>query len=196
MKENFTMNLSEKILELRKQRGMSQEELAEKLNVSRQSVSRWENGSAQPDASNLSQLTKLFNVTADYLINDDYKNDTDIPIVKKIEMEARNKILKIFGACIALLGLVGNFVIYILSRFISVLIPYITHDNAGGKTYTWGKLTGYSYKYFIQQYSLEFLVILFWTLVVVGVFVAFSNMQKLKAFTIKVTDNMRSKKTK
>lgn len=51
------MNLSEKIFRLRKQNGMSQEELAERLNVSWQSVSRWENGSALPDAANLSQLT-------------------------------------------------------------------------------------------------------------------------------------------
>lgn len=53
------MMLSEKILHLRKQQGMSQENLAEKLNVSRQAVSRWEMGSAQPDAGNILQLSRL-----------------------------------------------------------------------------------------------------------------------------------------
>ena len=47
------MKLSEKILSLRKQHGMSQEDLAGELNVSRQAISRWEVGSAQPDASNV-----------------------------------------------------------------------------------------------------------------------------------------------
>ena len=64
------MKLNEKILTLRKKQVLSQEELAEKLNVSRQAVSRWEVGSAQPDASNVLQLSKLFGVTADYLLTD------------------------------------------------------------------------------------------------------------------------------
>ena len=59
------MTLPEKILRLRKQSGMSQEELAQKLEVSRQAVSRWEVGSAQPDASNILQLSRLFGVTAE-----------------------------------------------------------------------------------------------------------------------------------
>ena len=58
------MTLSEKILDLRKQQGMSQENLAGKLGVSRQAVSRWEVGSALPDASNIRQLSRLFGVTA------------------------------------------------------------------------------------------------------------------------------------
>ena len=58
------MTLSEKILDLRKQQGMSQENLAEKLGVSRQAVSRWEVGSALPDSSNIRQLSRLFGVTA------------------------------------------------------------------------------------------------------------------------------------
>ena len=58
------MTLSEKILDLRKQQGRSQENLAEKLGVSRQAVSRWEVGSALPDASNIRQLSRLFGVTA------------------------------------------------------------------------------------------------------------------------------------
>ena len=67
------MKLSDKIIKLRKVNGLSQEELAEKLNVSRQAVSRWEVGSALPDALNILQLSKLFNVTADFLLNDELK---------------------------------------------------------------------------------------------------------------------------
>lgn len=76
------MKLSEKIVMLRKQKGFSQEELAECLNVSRQTISRWELDTALPDATNIVQLSKLFEVSSDYLLNDDYKSDQDIPAVK------------------------------------------------------------------------------------------------------------------
>ena len=78
------MKLSDKITKLRKANGWSQEELAEQLNVSRQAISRWENGTALPDANNLLQLSKLFNVTTDYLLNEDYSSDNDIPCVKEV----------------------------------------------------------------------------------------------------------------
>ena len=83
-KEDFIMKLSDKITKLRKANGWSQEELAEQLNVSRQAISRWENGTALPDANNILQLSKLFNVTTDYLLNEDYSSDNDIPCVKEV----------------------------------------------------------------------------------------------------------------
>ena len=63
------MNFSEKFLRLRKSAGLSQEEVADRLGVSRQAVSRWEQGSALPDALNNSCICKVFGVSADYLIN-------------------------------------------------------------------------------------------------------------------------------
>ncbi|MBO5428792.1 MAG: helix-turn-helix transcriptional regulator [Peptococcaceae bacterium] len=77
------MKLSDKLIALRKNAGMSQEELAEKLDVSRQAISRWENGSAKPDADHLLQISKLFEVTADYLLNEAYESDNDLPKVKE-----------------------------------------------------------------------------------------------------------------
>ncbi len=77
------MKLSDKLITLRKTARMSQEELAEKLDVSRQAISRWENGSAKPDADHILQISKLFNVTADYLLNDDYESDNDLPKIKE-----------------------------------------------------------------------------------------------------------------
>lgn len=90
------MTFSEKLLELRKKQGMSQEELAEKLEVSRQAVSRWEQGSAMPDMINLSKISKLFGVTADYLINDEITSDREVPIVKKTENDMNNLAGKFF----------------------------------------------------------------------------------------------------
>ena len=175
------MKLAEKILNLRKQQGMSQEALAEKLNVSRQAVSRWEMGTAQPDASNILQLSKLFGVTADYLLNDEYESDYDVPAVKCTEKAAKEKLKKVVGACIAAAGLLGNFIIYILSRMIEVGVPAITYDPVTGeKWYRYGLITDHSYKYFIQEYDLELLAALFWGLVIAGIWIVVSD--KIKEF--------------
>ena len=65
------MILSEKIMQLRKQNGWSQEELAEKLNVSRQSVSKWESATSIPDLGKIIKLSELFGVSTDYLLKDE-----------------------------------------------------------------------------------------------------------------------------
>ncbi len=64
------MNFSEKFQLIRRNKGMTQEELAEKLDISRQAVAKWESGQAYPDISNLIQISNLFNVTVDYLVRD------------------------------------------------------------------------------------------------------------------------------
>lgn len=69
------MILAEKILELRKQNGWSQEELAEKLDVSRQSVSKWESAQAVPDLDKILLLGELFGVSTDYLLKNDMEDD-------------------------------------------------------------------------------------------------------------------------
>ena len=104
------MNLAEKITELRKKKGISQEELAEILNVSRQTISRWEVGTALPDAVNLVQLSKVFDVSTDYLLHDEYQNENDLPIVKKTMISEKEKsglktsiILFTIGFCFILL---------------------------------------------------------------------------------------------
>ena len=64
------MIFSEKLAILRKNKGFTQEALAEKLNMSRQAVAKWESGQAYPDISNLIQISNLMNVTVDYLVRD------------------------------------------------------------------------------------------------------------------------------
>lgn len=62
------MSLPEKLLFLRKQNGFTQMELAEKLNVSRQAISRWEVGTAAPSTDNLKELSNLYDVSVDYFL--------------------------------------------------------------------------------------------------------------------------------
>ena len=64
------MALGEKLARLRKARGMSQEQLAEALGVSRQAVSKWELGEAVPDVSRVVAMSELFGVTTDYLLKE------------------------------------------------------------------------------------------------------------------------------
>ena len=64
------MRFGEKLSLLRKQRGMTQMELAEKLDISRQAVSRWEQGTSEPSTENLVSIGKLFDVSVDALVNE------------------------------------------------------------------------------------------------------------------------------
>lgn len=65
------MKLEEKLVVLRKEKGLTQLKLAEMMNVSRQAVSRWEAGTAVPSTDNLKYLGSLYDVPLDYLLNDD-----------------------------------------------------------------------------------------------------------------------------
>ena len=62
------MEFNHKLYELRKQKGLSQEELANKLNVSRQTVSKWELGDSTPDMEKLIGLSDLFDISLDELV--------------------------------------------------------------------------------------------------------------------------------
>ena len=64
------MDFSEKLYRLRKQSGLSQEELAEKLEVSRQAVSKWESGASMPESGKLPAISAFFGVSLDYLLGD------------------------------------------------------------------------------------------------------------------------------
>ncbi|MBO7319345.1 MAG: helix-turn-helix transcriptional regulator [Clostridia bacterium] len=66
----MNMKLHEKIYSQRRLKGFSQEELAEKLGVSRQAVSKWETGEALPEITKLKGLAEVFGVTTDFLLND------------------------------------------------------------------------------------------------------------------------------
>ena len=65
------MILADKIMEERKKNGWSQEELADKLSVSRQAVSKWESAQSVPDLQRVIQLAEIFHVSTDYLLKDE-----------------------------------------------------------------------------------------------------------------------------
>ena len=81
------MNLAQKIMELRKQRGWSQEDLSEQMDVSRQSVSKWESGASVPDLEKILKLSQLFDVSTDYLLKDNIaelpQSPADTPVSRE-----------------------------------------------------------------------------------------------------------------
>lgn len=84
--------------------------------------------------------------------------------------------LRIAGLCTAAFGLLSNFIIYIISRAVKVMIPIEITTPTGESWQTWDPThTGYNYRFFIQEYNLEFLIILFWLLVIAGLLVAFTK---------------------
>lgn len=73
------MIFADKLIRLRKKNGWSQEELAEKLNVSRQAVSKWEGAQTVPELEKLLQMSALFGVTTDYLLKDELEQEEYAP---------------------------------------------------------------------------------------------------------------------
>lgn len=72
------MDFAEKLLTLRKANNLTQEQLAEKLDVSRQSVSKWESGQAAPELDKIVALSSVFNVTTDYLLKSSEIDDLSV----------------------------------------------------------------------------------------------------------------------
>ncbi|MDE6021235.1 MAG: helix-turn-helix domain-containing protein [Ruminococcus sp.] len=90
------MILADKIIKHRKLNGWSQEELAERMNVSRQAVSKWESAQSVPELDKILKLSSTFNVTTDYLLKDEIEtetetetfiNDSEISSVRKVTMQ-------------------------------------------------------------------------------------------------------------
>ena len=81
----MNVKIANKLYELRKQSGISQEELADKIGVSRQAVSKWERAEASPDTDNLILLAKIYNVSLDDIISEE--DITEAEKVEKVEAE-------------------------------------------------------------------------------------------------------------
>jgi len=104
--------LSEKLYKLRKNSGLSQEQLAEKLSVSRQAISKWESGTAVPESEKLVTISNYFGVSVDYLLKDDEEDkgkDTDSIVEEKPKMIA--------GIIICIAGIVSMVIWGLLSIF-------------------------------------------------------------------------------
>ena len=111
------MTLAEKILSLRTERGMSQDDLAEKLEVSRQSVSKWETAQSTPDLDKIIKLADLFGVSVDQLVRDGERpQPPEPPQPQTVYVERRQElspiqklgiVMEVSGVALAVIGLMG-----------------------------------------------------------------------------------------
>lgn len=98
--KGIRMILSEKVIALRKRMNWSQEELAEKLNISRQAVSKWEVGATIPDLDKILKMSELFGVSTDYLLKDEMgemelTGGKDVPEGRIVSVEEANAFKKV-----------------------------------------------------------------------------------------------------
>ena len=95
----MNLEIANRLQKLRKERGYSQEELAQELGISRQAVSKWERAEASPDTDNLICLAKLYNVSLDYLLSSDDSIETikaeQMPEVKIETKKSRPKWMRV-----------------------------------------------------------------------------------------------------
>lgn len=141
------MIFADKLIELRKKSGWSQEELAEQMNVTRQSVSKWEGAQSVPDLEKIIQLSKLFGVSTDYLLKDEIEaNENESASLKteeklnvrRVSMEEANKFLAAKTqtaktiACGVFLCIISPICLMILSVMSEKTIHNISENVAAG----------------------------------------------------------------
>ena len=129
------MKFGDNLKAIRKHHKMSQEQLAEKVNVSRQSVSKWENGEAYPEMHNMLQLCKIFNCKINDLVHtemSDFSSLDDEIVMNVVKFnEKKQKQVKALSNVIGLIGKIGGIVLKVAIAFVilaMVLVPYVVSN--------------------------------------------------------------------
>ena len=137
------MIFADKLTKLRKKAGWSQEELAEQMNVTRQSVSKWEGAQSVPDLEKMIRLSNLFGVSTDYLLKDEIEDtdgilpSDDMSVIRRVSMEEANAFLSIKAttsksiALATFLCILSPICLLILGA-ISEVSEYALADNVAG----------------------------------------------------------------
>ncbi len=139
------MILADKILSLRKGSGWSQEELAEKMNVSRQSISKWESAASIPDINKILELARLFGVSTDYLLMDEMETPVysgeDEAQCRRVSLDEANE----YMACQAAYGkkLAQGVTLCILSPVLLIFLGGLSDGGAWGISISEGAAVGF-----------------------------------------------------
>lgn len=126
------MKFNEKLITFRKEKGWSQEELGNKLNVSRQTISKWELGETTPEMDKLINLSEIFNISIDELIKDQVEGQEEVS--EKEEVVAKQK--GIYEAAVLVLKVIG--IAFLIG--IVLLITMIILGMANYSTMTKGEV--------------------------------------------------------
>ena len=128
------MEIGNKINQLRKLSGMTQEQLAEKLNVSRQTISKWESDSTSPDLESIVKISRIFHVSLDYLLKEGeagVANKTDEQItledLMKINLHNRKMTLLLISGLIFIMVSILNFAYVIALQSTTLSTQYMLY---------------------------------------------------------------------
>lgn len=156
--EVVIMTFGAKLQLLRKQKGMSQEQLASQLSISRQAISKWELDSSLPDTENVVQLSNLFEVSLDYLLKDEEqdKNET----AKSSAKSKKVNYVYLSGISCLLLSSISFFVVWVLSKIYPAPIVFYNPVTEQWKV---------GLENFIWTHGLETFMFLVSTLFVIGI---------------------------
>lgn len=139
------MTIGKKLKALRRQRGLTQEQLAEKLSVSRQALSKWESDASIPDTENIIRLAQLFDVTTDHLL-------LDAPLAPAEPPAPKRRTPRIIGWCTVGFAALNAFVLALLNSFFPT--DYLVPE--GGDVYM---IAATGFEGFIRTHNLEWLLI-------------------------------------
>ena len=138
------MIFADKLIALRKKAGWSQEELAEQLNVTRQSVSKWEGAQSVPELDKMLRLSELFGVSTDYLLKDEIEDPehieptNDTPSLRRVSMEEANAFLAVkartarTAAHATFLAIISPIALFLLNEISESSGGALTEDAANG----------------------------------------------------------------
>ncbi len=124
------MIFADKLIQLRKREGWSQEDLAAKLNVSRQSVSKWEGATSVPDLDKIMKLSEIFSVTTDYLLKDsmgetiEYSDTYDSSQTCTVTVEEANEYMDLVNRLVPIRSIF--IASYVLSPLTLILLSILT----------------------------------------------------------------------
>ena len=121
------MKFGENLQKLRKENKMSQEQLAEKLNVSRQAVSKWESNQSYPETDKIIAIAKIFNCSMDELVNSPLEKKIQPKQERKTFNEYKDDILDFIKRCVCRLGKMNSkeFIQCILFVFLVIFLLYV-----------------------------------------------------------------------
>ncbi len=120
------MTFGDKLIQLRKSRGLSQEKVAEQLSVTRQTISNWETNQAMPTIDKAKDLSKLFRISLDELLDND---------VSSIVMDRMSNVEKLASMLIKIIkGFGVALIVLLIISILSIIFSYTSFRNANSKT--------------------------------------------------------------
>lgn len=162
------MTFGEKLQLLRKSKGWTQEQLSAQINISRQALSKWESGAAMPDTENVIRLSRLFTVSTDYLLLDEYDQPVQSCTEKDYAPPSKRNIARLCRIIAGSVSVGLSVIILLVVGVLSSVTPAVYSVSPAGVEWT-RVYTGLSA--FLKVHNLEWFWWL-WVIVLIGGIIA------------------------